>query len=263
MVININVERLICLKIAYLCKDNNIWKGMQLFYAPDFVAPECTLPEEESAHAVRVLRLAEGDRLHVTDGRGTVYLCEIVSASPKRCAVRVLSSGPGEFDIRYRLTLAVAPPKNMDRYEWFLEKATEIGVTEIVPLLCERSERRVIKPERECKVIVAAVKQSLKSVCPVLRDMTPFERFVSEPFVGRRFIAHCDEPIRAKRYIASLLHPGEDAVIMVGPEGDFSPEEIRLAVECGFEETTLGSQRLRTETAAVFGAAAVSVINNM
>ena len=236
---------------------------MQLFYAPDFVAPECVLPEEESAHAVRVLRLAEGDSLHVTDGRGTVYLCEITDASSKRCAVRVLSSSAGEFDIPYRLVMAVAPPKSIDRYEWFLEKATEIGVTEIVPLLCEHSERRAIKPERERKVIVAAVKQSLKSVCPVLRDMTPFEAFVSEPFEGRRFIAHCDEPIHAKRYVGSILKPGENAVIMVGPEGDFSPEEIRRAVECGFEEITLGNQRLRTETAAVFGAAAVSVINNM
>ncbi|MGN0007671.1 MAG: 16S rRNA (uracil(1498)-N(3))-methyltransferase [Alistipes sp.] len=237
---------------------------MQLFYAPDIVPPEYTLSEEESRHAVRVLRLGLGSTLHITDGRGNMYRCEIISPSDRHCTVRTIAVESDYGALPYRLSMAVAPTKNIDRFEWFLEKATEIGVAEIVPLLCEHSERRQIKYDREYKVVTAAVKQSLKAYHPQLRDMTPFGAFVAEPFEGRKFIAHCDSPIRGKRYLADLLHAGENARIIIGPEGDFSAEEIRYAVEeCGYEEITLGDMRLRTETAAVMGAAVASVVNNL
>ena len=236
---------------------------MQLFYAADFIAPEYMLSEEESRHAVKVLRLMEGDTLHITDGRGNLYRCEVASAHQKHCLVRVVEHFEEFEKLPYRLTMAVAPTKNIDRYEWFLEKATEIGVDGFVALECDHSERRVIKLEREMKVITSAVKQSLKAYHPSLEDMTPFKELVCRPFEGRKFIAHCDTPVVGKSYLASTVKRGENALVLIGPEGDFSPEEIRLAVEQGFEEITLGDMRLRTESAAVMAVAMLSTINNM
>ena len=236
---------------------------MQLFYAADFTAPEYTLSEEESRHAVKVLRLVEGDTLHITDGRGSLYRCEVASAHQKHCLVRVVEHFDEFEKMPYRLTMAVAPTKNIDRYEWFLEKATEIGVTEVVPIVCEHSERKVIKAEREEKVITAAVKQSLKAYHPHLAEITPFAKLVRAEFTGRKFIAHCGDAVKEKRYLASTLRKGEDVMILIGPEGDFSPEEVQLAVANGFEEITLGTQRFRTETAAVVAVDMVSIINNL
>ena len=224
---------------------------MQLFYAPDIVPPEYVLDEDESKHCVRVLRLGVGDRLHITDGRGELHLCEITDANPKRCAVRVVST-EHEFErMPYRLIMAVAPTKNIERFEWFAEKATEVGVSEIIPIECSRSERRIIKREREEKVITAAVKQSLKAYHPLLHDMTPLRKVLDMPFDGRRFIAHCDRARGERVYFPKAIAPGENIMVLIGPEGDFSPEEITAAVERGFVEITLGHQRLRTETAAV------------
>ena len=236
---------------------------MQLFYAADFTAPEYMLSEEESRHAVKVLRLVEGDTLHITDGRGNLYRCEVASAHQKHCLVRVVEHFAEFEKMAYRLTMAVAPTKNIDRYEWFLEKATEIGVTEFVPLVSEHSERKVIKAEREEKVITAAVKQSLKAYHPHLADITPFAELVACEFSGRKFIAHCGEAIKEKCYLASTLRKGEDVLILIGPEGDFSPEEVQLAVANGFEEITLGTQRFRTETAAVVAVDMVSIVNSL
>lgn len=225
--------------------------------------PEYTLAEEESRHAIKVLRLRVGDTLHITDGRGNLHLCQVVSDSAKHCTVRVVES-QSEFEKRnYSLTMAVAPTKNIDRYEWFLEKATEIGVDTFVALESAHSERRVVKPEREEKVITAAVKQSLKAYHPAFEDMTPFKALVAREFSGRKFIAHCGEPVRGKSYLTSTLNAGENALVLIGPEGDFSPEEVSLAVENGFEEITLGTQRLRTETAAVVAVTMVAVINSL
>ena len=225
--------------------------------------PEYTLTEEESRHAIKVLRLRVGDTLHITDGRGNLHLCQVVSDSAKHCTVRVVES-QSEFEKRnYSLTMAVAPTKNIDRYEWFLEKATEIGVDTFVALESAHSERRVVKPEREEKVITAAVKQSLKAYHPAFEDMTPFKTLVAREFSGRKFIAHCGESVRGKSYLASTLNAGENALVLIGPEGDFSPEEVALAVENGFEEITLGTQRLRTETAAVVAVTMVAVINSL
>lgn len=226
---------------------------MQLFFASDFTPPRYTLSEEESKHAVRVLRLGLGDTLHLTDGRGNLYTCRITEAAPKRCSVEVIAC-QSEFEKRpYHLTMAVAPTKNMDRYEWFLEKATEVGVDVIIPLESDHSERRSFKRERGEKVITSAVKQSLKAYHPLLHELTPFREVVQQPFEGKKFIAHCDpaQSEAGKIYLPQALEKGGRSLILIGPEGDFSPEEIALARQHGFQEISLGEQRLRTETAAV------------
>lgn len=238
---------------------------MYLFYAPDITPPLHTLAAEESKHCVRVLRLGRGDTVHITDGRGNLFCCAIENGDPRRCTVRVVSVDSAWEPLPYRLTMAVAPTKNADRYEWFLEKATEVGVAEFIPLETARSERRVFKPERAGKVVTAAMKQSLKAYRPLLHDLTPFREAVGMPFEGRKFIAHCDAARTpgGKAYLPAALRAGEAALVFIGPEGDFSSEEVDLALAHGFEEITLGSQRLRTETAAVAATVMVSVVNGM
>ncbi|MEG1612040.1 MAG: 16S rRNA (uracil(1498)-N(3))-methyltransferase [Alistipes sp.] len=238
---------------------------MQLFYAPDFTSPIYTLTEEESKHCIRVLRLGCGDAIYITDGRGNLFCCEITEDHPKHCTVRVMSVETEFEKLPYRLVMAVAPTKNSERFEWFLEKATEMGITTVIPLETEHSERRTLKPERALKVITAALKQSLKAYHPDLQPLTPLRELLSAPFEGRRFIAHCDPAHSAtgKQYLASALHKGEDAQILIGPEGDFSPAEIEAALAAGYEEISLGTQRLRTETAAVVAVTMVSVVQNM
>lgn len=236
---------------------------MQLFYAPDIMPPLYALGEEESKHCVRVLRLRRGGRIHITDGRGNLFCCEITDDDPKRCTVRIVSVEEEFEKMPYALTLAVAPTKSPDRFEWLLEKATEVGVTEFLPLDTAHSERHVFKPARGEKVITAALKQSLKAYRPALLPLTPFREAVLRPFEGRRFIAHC-APARSpegKVYLPDALHPGETAAVFIGPEGDFSPEEIDFALARGFEEITLGTQRLRTETAALAATVMASVVN--
>lgn len=233
---------------------------MHLFYTPDIVPPVHTLPEEESRHCVRVLRLGAGDRLHLTDGRGTLYVAEIVDAGQKRCTVRVVETREEWGRRPYRLTMAVAPTKNIDRYEWFLEKATEIGCDTFVPIECDHSERRIIKPEREVKVITSAMKQSLKAYHPVLEPMTSVKEVIRRPFAGVKMIAHCD-PAAPRRFIGDVLSAGDDALVLIGPEGDFSPDEVALAREHGFTEISLGDSRLRTETAAITTTAEIAILN--
>lgn len=236
---------------------------MQLFYAPDICPPLHTLSEEESKHCIRVLRLGRGSRVHITDGRGTLHVCEIDEADPRRCRVRVVETLHEFEKMPYRLTMAVAPTKNPDRFEWFLEKATEVGVTEIVPLDAAHSERRVFKPERGEKIITAAMKQSLKAYRPLLQPLTTFREAVLRPFDGRRMIAHCAPALHpeGKAHLARTLRPGQAVQIFIGPEGDFSSEEIALALANGFEEITLGPQRLRTETAALVAVVMAATVN--
>lgn len=221
---------------------------MQIFYAPDIrINPE--LPEEEAGHCVRVLRLSEGDEILVADGKGEFHQAVIRRAHPKHCEVEILKSwSPAPLWPAY-LHIAVAPTKNMDRMEWFAEKATEIGIDAITFLCCQFSERREIKTARIEKILVSAMKQSQKARLPQLGEMTPFKTFVRQPFEGRKFIAHCEDG--GKRSLKSLLGPGENALILIGPEGDFSPEEIQMALDNGFEPISLGDSRLRTETAAL------------
>ena len=236
---------------------------MQLFYAPDIVPPLHTLSEEESKHCIRVLRLQRGGRIHITDGRGNLFCCEITDDNPRRCTVRVVSAEACFEKLPYALTMAVAPTKNSDRFEWFLEKATEVGVTAVVPLETEHSERRVFKPERGEKVVTAALKQSLKAYRPELHPLTPFREAAARPFEGRKFIAHCAPALSpaGKIYLPATLRKGESALVFIGPEGDFSDAEIAFARANGFEEITLGTQRLRTETAAVVATVMASVAN--
>ncbi len=233
---------------------------MQLFYAPTFTSPEYTLSEEESKHCIRVLRLGEGESIHITDGEGNLFCCQIFDPHPKRCRVRVVEHHAEYERLPYSLTMAVAPTKSSERFEWFLEKATEIGVAEIIPLLTSHSERKNTKLERERRVVTAAMKQSLKAYHPTLHPMTSFAELLRMPFEGDRFIAHCN-PSSGKRPLPDLLQRGADTMILIGPEGDFSPEEVEAAMRCGFREISLGTQRLRTETAAVVATTMVAIKN--
>ena len=240
---------------------------MQLFYAPDITPPVYTLCEEESKHCIKVLRLAVGDSLHVTDGKGNLYLCRITIADARRCTIEVVETHEEFEKMPYQLTMAVAPTKNIERFEWFLEKATEVGVTRFVPIVCDHSERRIIKHEREERVITSAVKQSLKAYHPTLDELTPLRKLIAADFEGQKFIAHCDSSFDEKgfkrEYLPSIIKKNENILILIGPEGDFSPEEINFALENGFQPITLGEQRLRTETAAVVATVMCAVCNTL
>lgn len=232
---------------------------MQLFYTPDILLTN-ELPEEEAKHAVRVLRLTEGSELLLTDGKGSFYKAVIEQANPKHCAVTILEQWQQPALWNFNLHIAVAPTKNIDRMEWFCEKATEIGVNTITCLSCRYSERKEIKTARLEKILVSAMKQSQKATLPVLQGMTAFKDFVNQPFDGRKFIAHCEEG--EKPLLKQLYKPGENALILIGPEGDFSPEEIALATQQGFEPISLGESRLRTETAALVACHTFHVMND-
>lgn len=234
---------------------------MQLFYAPDLTPPIYTLGEEESKHCVRVLRMGLGDTLHLTDGRGNLYRATIADPSPKHCTIEVVETTPDYGRLPYELTMAVAPTKNIDRFEWFLEKAVEVGVTRIVPLACDHSERRSINDERARRIIISAMKQSLKAYLPRLEPMTRFRDLVAATPETGRFIAHCAPTDRPKEYLPRVVEKGAPTVILIGPEGDFSSEEINFALENRFSAVTLGDQRLRTETAAVAAVVMTSVAN--
>ena len=231
---------------------------MQIFYTPDIaVNPE--LPEEEAGHCIRVLRLTEGDEVLLTDGKGFFYKAAISCAHHKHCEVSILESWEQPALWNFRLHIAVAPTKNIDRMEWFAEKATEIGIDAITCLNCRFSERREIKPARLEKILISAMKQSQKATLPQLVGMTDFKTFVSQPFDGRKFIAHCEDG--DKILLKHTYHPGENALVLIGPEGDFSPEEIELALQQGFEPISLGESRLRTETAALAACHTIHVLN--
>lgn len=221
---------------------------MHVFYTPD-IQTRNELPEEEAAHAIRVLRLQQGDEVMLTDGKGNFYRAEITTATNKRCLVSLLETIPQAPLWSGYLHIAMAPTKNMDRTEWFAEKATEIGFDELTFLNSRFSERRVIKTERISKILISAIKQSLKARLPKLNEMTDFDRFISQPYDGQKFIAHCHEG--EKPLLKDLVRKGEGALVMIGPEGDFSEEEVAKAIGQGFQPVSLGRSRLRTETAAL------------
>lgn len=221
---------------------------MHVFYTPDIQThPE--LPEEEAQHCIRVLRLNAGDEITLTDGRGNFYRAEITAATNKRCLVKVIETMPQDPLWQGHLHIAMAPTKNMDRNEWFAEKATEVGIDELTFLNCRFSERRVIKTERIEKILISAIKQSLKARLPKLNEMTDFDKFIAQDFSGQKFIAHCYEG--EKPLLKEVAKPGEDTLILIGPEGDFSEEEVAKAISKGFKPISLGKSRLRTETAAL------------
>ena len=192
-----------------------------------------------------------------------MYRCKVVDDNAKRCTVEVVHTTPNYEPLAYELVMAVAPTKNIDRYEWFLEKATEVGISEVYPLECDHSERRQIKAEREEKVITAAVKQSLKAYHPTLHDMTRFRDVVTMPFEGQKFIAHCNDSLGEREYLGKLVEKGGRSLILIGPEGDFSEEEITFALNNGFKAISLGKERLRTETAALIATVITSTINKL
>jgi len=231
---------------------------MTLFYAPN-IAQTPFLTEEESLHCVKVLRLKAGDVVHVIDGVGGLYQVELVAPHSKHTEVRILSV-QHDFEKRpFRVHLAVAPTKNIDRFEWFVEKAAEIGVDTITPLLCRYSERKVIKSERIEKILISASKQSLKAFVPTLNPMMPYDDFISSVKESYRFIAHCYDA--EKKHLLHVCPPNADVVVLVGPEGDFSLEEVNLALKNQFHAVTLGNSRLRTETAGVVACHLLTVAN--
>lgn len=227
-------------------------KETRYFYVPD-AASATELPADEASHAVRVLRMKPGDGMVLMDGVGTFFKAEVAVASPHHCVYRVLEEMPQLPQWHGRYHIAMAPTKLMDRTEWMLEKVTEIGVDEVSLLNCGNSERRVAKPARLEKILVSAMKQSRKAWKPVLNDMAAFRKFVSEPRGGMKFIAHCYEEI-PRTYLYDELcgrDVSEAVTVLIGPEGDFTPDEVRMAVDAGYVSVHLGQSRLRTETAAM------------
>ena len=226
---------------------------MNLFYTPGILTT-CELNEQESHHAIKVLRMKNGDTLFAVDGSGYFIEAEIVEANPKCCKVKIVKqSRPDDAYSNYKLHMAVAPTKNIDRFEWFIEKAVEIGVHEITPLLCDNSERKVVKNDRIERIAIAAMKQSLKATLPVINQMQSFRDLIkaSGNIYQKKLIAHCYPQHR--KSLKDVINTGHDKniLILIGPEGDFSKEEVEFALKHSFEAINLGTSRLRTETAGL------------
>src|SRR4051812_7934827 len=224
---------------------------MHLFYTPDIdpAHPQYFLTEEESKHAIRVLRLEVGSVVQLIDGRGGLYTAEIIDAHPKRTILKINKVIANYQKRNHYLHIAIAPTKNIERLEWFLEKATEIGIDEISLIICQRSERKEAKIDRLNKIITSAIKQSIKAWHPVLNEPVALNKLLANPFAGQKFIAHCEDG--EKITLKEALKPAGKYLILIGPEGDFSPKEIEDALKNDFKAITLGESRLRTETAAL------------
>jgi 16S rRNA (uracil1498-N3)-methyltransferase len=233
---------------------------MQLFYTPDIYSDEYTLDEQESKHCIRVLRMKAGDILNLIDGKGGMYTAEIILPDHKACRLKVIDV-KREFEKRkFHLHIAIAPTKNIERFEWFLEKAVEIGVDEITPLISEKSERKQVNPERLERIIISAMKQSIKAYKPVLNEAVSFKNFINSDGKGcQKFIAHCIES--EKKQLKDIYTHNENAIVLIGPEGDFSASEVETAIKNGFLPVSLGNSRLRTETAGVVACHTLNLIN--
>lgn len=234
---------------------------MQLFFHPEVSEndKEVRFSREESKHIVKVLRKKEGDSLHLTNGKGWIFETEITLADQNNCSAKIISSEK-ELPPPYYLHLAVAPTKMNDRYEWFLEKATEIGIQEITPVICDHSERKVVKTERFQRVIQSALKQSLHSRMPILNEPVNLSEFLQQEISGEKFIAHCEED-KPRKLLSGGVKKGISTTVLIGPEGDFSSEEIKKATAAGWLPVSLGNSRLRTETAAIVACHTVALIN--
>ncbi|MDN3677330.1 16S rRNA (uracil(1498)-N(3))-methyltransferase [Flavobacterium paronense] len=233
---------------------------MQLFYNPNINETQTSFvfDKDESKHIVKVLRKKESDILHVTNGLGFLFTTEITIASDTKCTVKIISFEKQETP-KFHLHLAVAPTKMNERYEWFLEKATEIGIQEITPIICDHSERKIIKTDRFQKILESAMKQSLHYYLPKLNEPTAFNDFIKTKKQGQLFIAHCEET--KKKSLKNELKANEDITILIGPEGDFSVKEIQQAIDNKFIPVSLGATRLRTETAAIVACHSVIFYN--
>ncbi len=232
---------------------------MHIFYTPEIESEKYTLSEEESKHCIKVLRLDAGAKLNLVDGKGGFYEALIVDPHPKRTSLKVISHLTDYGKRNHYLHIAVAPTKNIERIEWFLEKATEIGIDEITPLICDRSERKDVKTERLNKVIVSAIKQSIKAYCPKLNEPVRFSELISGNVSSQKFIAHCFPS--EKKSLKEEIKLKSDYLILIGPEGDFSPEEVNLALKKNFAPIVLGDSRLRTETAALEACFEINFLN--
>lgn len=234
---------------------------MQLFYNSkiDSSTTQFKFDKIESRHIVKVLRKNEGDILYITNGKSEFFKAKILLANDKKCTVDIINIEKKLKPWGYYLHIAIAPTKNIDRLEWFLEKATEIGVDEITPIICKHSERKIIKEERLDKVLISAMKQSLKFQLPKLNSTTSFLDFMKQEFDGDLYIAHCEES--DKKSFKNQLKPNQKITILIGPEGDFSPNEIEIALKQKFIPVSLGESRLRTETAGIVAAQSVAFFN--
>ena len=235
-------------------------KEVRYFYVPD-AANQVELPAEEATHALRVLRLKGGDEIFLMDGEGSFFRAEVTAASSKRCLYEIKEEMPQQRAWKGHIHLAIAPTKMMERIEWMAEKATEIGFDELSFLNCQFSERKVVKTPRIDKIVISAVKQSHKAWKPVVNELISFKEFIQTPRPGRKFICHCYEEVEKKDFFteissiqnadASGAPDASDITVLVGTEGDFSIDEVRLALENGYESVSLGTSRLRTETAGL------------
>ncbi|MFD2823698.1 16S rRNA (uracil(1498)-N(3))-methyltransferase [Lacinutrix iliipiscaria] len=233
---------------------------MQLFYNSEITehTTQFSFSKEESKHIVKVLRKTTNDTLHITNGKGWLFTAQIIVPDLKKC-IATLIAKQLQPKHRYNLHLAVAPTKMNDRYEWFLEKATEIGVDSITPIICDHSERKIIKPERYEKIVLSAMKQSLHCYLPKLNKAISFSDFINQEIAGQLFIAHCEDS--EKISLKNHLKPKQNVTILIGPEGDFSVKEIQQALQFHFIPVTLGTTRLRTETAAIVACHSVAFVN--
>lgn len=236
---------------------------MHLFYTPGIDNELYTLSEEESKHAIRVLRLVKGDTVQLIDGKGNFMEAEVADDHPKRCTMRITHIQKDFGKRSFHLHIAMAPTKNMERTEWFLEKAVEIGLDAFTPLQCDHSERVTVKTERLHKIVVSAMKQSIKAYEPVLQETTSFKKILDavKVFSGQKFIAHCDRTSGTPPLLQRIYQKPKDVLILIGPEGDFSKEEVNFAIQAGFTEVSLGTSRLRTETAALVACHTINLLN--
>jgi 16S rRNA (uracil1498-N3)-methyltransferase len=233
---------------------------MHLFYLPEISNGKASLDRDESKHALKVLRLKEGDLVQLVDGKGGMFEAEISDTNGGVCVFNVVKALEDKSIRPYRLHMAVAPTKNIDRFEWFLEKATEIGIDEITPVICEHSERRSLNTERCNRILVSAMKQSLKATLPQMNEPIKLKAFLETCSSPQRFIGYCDETVD-RLFLGNVYQNKTEATVLIGPEGDFSEEEVELALRSGFKAITLGNSRLRTETAAVVATSMVATFN--
>lgn len=233
---------------------------MQLFYYPqlDSDSKFVTFDKSESGHIIKVLRMKEGDMLHITNGKGLLFEAVLEDTNPNKCTA-VIQSFTRQEKSDYHVHIAVAPTKSNERFEWFLEKATEIGLNQITPVICEHSERKTIKTQRFERILESAMKQSLHYYLPVLEEAVSFIDFIQKEIPGQKFIAHCAKG--EKILLKDAIKPNVPATVLIGPEGDFSPTEIDAALKAGYQPVSLGSSRLRTETAALVACHSVVLMN--
>ena len=234
---------------------------MQIFYAPDIYDNNYTLNETESKHCIKVLRMTDGVPVKLIDGKGNLYEGVISDPNPKKCIVTITKTFENFEKRSYKLHIAISPLKNLERFEWFVEKSVEIGIDEITPLICHRTEKQSVKTERVEKIIISAMKQSLKALGTVLNPSRGFSEFISESTNSVKMITHCNESFNNRVSISQVYKKGDNAVILIGPEGDFTESEIDAATQHDYLPIHLGKSRLRTETAGIVACHSVYFMN--